>query len=61
MPNGTTTAASGTQAVDRAALLVSTVVHADEPLTFADLQETSGLAKSTTSRMLSSESLPELK
>ena len=30
---------SGTQAVDRAALLVSTVVQADEPLTFADLQE----------------------
>jgi DNA-binding IclR family transcriptional regulator len=43
---------SGTQAVDRAAQLVSTVVHADEPLTFADLQESSGLAKSTTSRML---------
>ena len=43
---------SGTQAVDRAAQLVSTVVHADAPLTFADLQEASGLAKSTTSRML---------
>ena len=43
---------SGTKAVDRAAQLVSTVVHADEPLTFADLQESSGLAKSTTSRML---------
>lgn len=43
---------SGTRAVDRAALLVATVVHADAPLTFADLQETSGLAKSTTSRML---------
>lgn len=43
---------SGTQAVDRAAQLVATVVHADEPLTFADLQESSGLAKSTTSRML---------
>ena len=48
----TSAASSGTQAVDRAALLVSTVVHADEPLTFADLQETCGLAKSTTSRML---------
>ncbi len=48
--NGTGT---GTQAVDRAALLVSTVVGADEPLTFADLQEECGLAKSTTSRMLS--------
>lgn len=44
--------ATGTQAVDRAVALVSTVVHADEPLTFADLQEASGLAKSTTSRML---------
>lgn len=45
-------ASTGTQAVDRAAQLVSTVVHASEPLTFADLQEASGLAKSTTSRML---------
>jgi DNA-binding IclR family transcriptional regulator len=45
-------ASTGTQAVDRAAHLVSTVVHADEPLNFADLQESSGLAKSTTSRML---------
>lgn len=43
---------SGTRAVDRAADLVSTVVRADEPMTFADLQEASGLAKSTTSRML---------
>ena len=47
-----TVAASGTRAVDRAADLVSTVVRADVPLTFADLQEASGLAKSTTSRML---------
>jgi DNA-binding IclR family transcriptional regulator len=47
-----TSTGSGTQAVDRAAQLVSTVVRADEPLTFADLQEASGLAKSTTSRML---------
>jgi DNA-binding IclR family transcriptional regulator len=43
---------SGTQAVDRAAHLVATVVEADEPVSFADLQEASGLAKSTTSRML---------
>lgn len=43
---------TGTQAVDRAAALVATVVHAAEPLSFADLQEASGLAKSTTSRML---------
>src|SRR3954452_22390233 len=43
---------TGTQAVDRAAALVGTVVHADESLSFAHLQETSGLTKSTTSRML---------
>ncbi|MGC4112951.1 MAG: IclR family transcriptional regulator [Nocardioides sp.] len=42
----------GTQALDRAVQLVSTVVEATEPLSFADLQESSGLAKSTTSRML---------
>jgi len=48
-----TATASGTRAVDRAADLVSTVVRADEPLSFADLQESSGLAKSTASRMLS--------
>lgn len=44
--------ANGTQAVDRAALLVSTVVQAGEPLSFADLQEACDLPKSTTSRML---------
>ncbi len=47
-----TVTANGTRAVDRAADLVSTVVRADEPMTFAELQEASGLAKSTTSRML---------
>jgi DNA-binding IclR family transcriptional regulator len=43
---------TGTQAVDRAALLVDTVVRADEPLSFVDLQDETGLAKSTTSRLL---------
>jgi DNA-binding IclR family transcriptional regulator len=52
VPDPSTSAANGTRAVDRAALLVSTVVHADQPLSFADLQEACGLAKSTTSRML---------
>jgi DNA-binding IclR family transcriptional regulator len=47
-----TVTANGTRAVDRAADLVSTVVRADDPMSFADLQEASGLAKSTTSRML---------
>ena len=43
---------TGTQAVDRAALLLSTVVRADEPVTFAELTDATGLAKSTTSRLL---------
>lgn len=42
----------GTRALDRATELVSTVVRADEPIAFAELQEACGLAKSTTSRML---------
>ena len=49
---GVSDPATGTRAVDRAADLVATVVRADEPMTFADLQDASGLAKSTTSRML---------
>lgn len=44
--------ATGTQSLDRAADLVATVVHADAPMTFAELQDASGLAKSTTSRLL---------
>ena len=55
--NGSTT---GTQAVDRAALLVSTVVQADEPLSFADLQDACDLPKSTTSRMLTALERSEL-
>jgi DNA-binding IclR family transcriptional regulator len=42
----------GTQALDRAALLVDTVVRADEPLPFLELHERCGLPRSTTSRML---------
>jgi DNA-binding IclR family transcriptional regulator len=45
-------ASGGTQALDRAVALVSAVVEASDPLSFAELQEASGLAKSTTSRML---------
>jgi len=48
----TVTGGSGTRALDRAADLVATVVRADAALTFAELQDASGLAKSTTSRML---------
>ena len=52
--------ATGTQAVDRAALLISTVVNATEPITFADLQEACDLPKSTTSRMLTALERSEL-
>ena len=42
----------GTQAVDRAAALVDLVVRADEPLSFTELSDETGLARSTTSRLL---------
>ena len=54
------TASTGTQAIDRAALLVATVVRADEPLSFGDLQDESGLPKSTTSRLLTALERTEL-
>ncbi len=43
---------SGTQAVDRAARLLSEVVHSVDPMTFTGLSAATGLAKSTTSRLL---------
>jgi DNA-binding IclR family transcriptional regulator len=54
------TTASGTQAVDRAALLVSTVVEAAAPLAFAEIAEECGLPKSTTSRLLTALERTEL-
>jgi IclR family acetate operon transcriptional repressor len=45
---------AGTQAVDRAAGLLLAVMEAEAPPSFGDLQEYSGLAKSTLSRILSS-------
>lgn len=47
-----TESGSGTQALDRAVHLAAVVVQSGEPVSFADLQEATGLAKSTTSRML---------
>ena len=44
--------ATGTQAIDRAAELLSLVVLADEPPDFGDLVSDTGLAKSTASRLL---------
>ena len=43
---------NGTQAVDRAARLLAEVVHAADPMTFTGLSASTGLAKSTTSRLL---------
>jgi IclR family transcriptional regulator, acetate operon repressor len=43
---------SGTQAVDRAARLLATVVHSPAAVTFTELTAATGLAKSTTSRLL---------
>ncbi len=43
---------SGTQAVDRAAALVSLVVGSEAPISFTELSEEAGLARSTTSRLL---------
>src|SRR6266576_2791032 len=43
---------NGTQAIDRAARLLSEVVHSADPMTFTGLSAATGLAKSTTSRLL---------
>jgi IclR family transcriptional regulator, acetate operon repressor len=43
---------SGTQAVDRAAHLLAEVVQSADPMTFTGLSVATGLAKSTTSRLL---------
>ncbi len=43
---------TGTQAVDRAARLLTEIVDATDALTFSELASRTGLAKSTTSRLL---------
>jgi IclR family acetate operon transcriptional repressor len=43
---------SGTQAVDRAAQLLTLVVESDGPISYSELVDETGLAKSTTSRLL---------
>ncbi len=52
--------ATGTQAVDRAAMLIAAVVRADEPLAFSELVDECGLPKSTTSRLLTALERTEL-
>lgn len=49
---GSSPAAGGTQAVDRAAALLDLVVRADDPPSFTALSDETGLARSTTSRLL---------
>ena len=56
----TSTTPAGTQAVDRAAALIDLVVRADEPLSFTELSEETGLARSTTSRLLAALERTEL-
>lgn len=51
-PSSEAARSGGTRALDRATDLVAAVVAADQPLSFTHLQESSGLAKSTTSRIL---------
>jgi DNA-binding IclR family transcriptional regulator len=46
------TSPTGTQAVDRAAQLLIQVARCREPVTFTELTASTGLAKSTTSRLL---------
>jgi len=43
---------TGTQAIDRAAQLLTQVIEGTEPASFTELAAASGLAKSTTSRLL---------
>lgn len=49
---GGTPPQGGTQAVDRAAALLTLVVEADAAVSFGSLSESAGLARSTTSRLL---------
>jgi IclR family transcriptional regulator, acetate operon repressor len=46
------TSPNGTQAIDRAAMLLTQVVHGTGPASFTELTAACGLAKSTTSRLL---------
>ena len=55
-----TSAPAGTQAVDRAAALVDLVVRADGPVSFTELSDETGLARSTTSRLLAALERTEL-
>jgi IclR family acetate operon transcriptional repressor len=51
-PMPSSSAGGGTQAVDRAAALVDLVIRASDPVSFTELTDETGLARSTTSRLL---------
>src|SRR3954451_5248759 len=57
---GSAPTSGGTQEVDRAAALISLVVRADDPLSFTELSDETGLARSTTSRLLAALERTEL-
>lgn len=51
-PDQTSSPAPGTQAVDRAARVLSAVIEAETPMAFTEVADQCGLPKSTTSRLL---------
>lgn len=51
-PSTATSRSGGTQSLDRAAALIDMVIHSDTPMSSTDLSDATGLARSTTSRML---------
>lgn len=53
-------ATGGTQAVDRAAALIDLVVRAADPPSFTEISDATGLARSTTSRLLAALERTEL-
>ncbi|MGB3187439.1 MAG: IclR family transcriptional regulator [Ornithinimicrobium sp.] len=57
---GSLSSAGGTQAVDRAAMLIDLVIRSAEPMSSSTLSEAAGLARSTTSRLLAALERTEL-
>ncbi len=50
--SASTSRSGGTQSLDRAAALIDLVIHSESPMSWSELSEATGLARSTTSRML---------
>ncbi len=50
--SASTSRSGGTQSLDRAAALIDMVIHSDAPMSSTELSDATGLARSTTSRML---------